>query len=139
MAYQPLDATFPVEVCCEIGNRALDLNFPWGPTGTGMTTVKDTKAILGDLLDLHFPGYTRAMVSALQPGGQIAGHVDRRAEGPRFHLPLLTNPGCWVYHDGVWSQLDGGRLYTMDPTKPHGAVNWGLTLRLHLLIDGWRH
>ena len=53
----------------------------------------------------------------------------------RYHIPLQINPGCWVFSDCVWQQLELGVVYEMDPTKPHGAVNWGDTVRLHLLID----
>lgn len=71
----------------------------------------------------------------LLPSQQLVAHTDPPISGIRHHLPLQSNPGCWVFHDGVWQQLEVGRMYTMDPTKPHGAVNWGTELRLHLMID----
>jgi len=46
-----------------------------------------------------------------------------------------VNDGCWSFHDGVWQQLDVGLAYEMDPTIVHGAVNWGASTRLHLMID----
>lgn len=70
----------------------------------------------------------------IRPGAQIAGHCDA---GPRarYHIPLQTNESCWSFSDGVWQQLKVGRLYMMNPTEFHGAVNWGDTVRLHLMVD----
>lgn len=72
---------------------------------------------------------------ALYPSSQLVAHVDPPIPGRRFHIPLVVNDGCWVFHCGVWQQLDGGRIYQMDPTELHGAVNWGTERRLHLMID----
>jgi hypothetical protein len=79
----------------------------------------------------------RLRLVGLLPGQQIPLHVDARAECPgvRHHVPIQTNDGCWTFSVGDWQQLEIGRVYTMDPTEPHGAVNWGSTIRLHLLID----
>jgi hypothetical protein len=71
----------------------------------------------------------------LLPSQQIAAHADAPIQGVRYHIPLQVNDGCWSFHDGVWQQLKLGVVYQMDPTKPHGAVNWGETIRLHLMID----
>ena len=77
-------------------------------------------------------------IIGIRPGGQIAGHRDgspATVTFTRYHIPLQTNGHCWSFSDGVWQQLDVGVIYTMDPTEFHGAVNWGDTMRLHLLID----
>ena len=72
---------------------------------------------------------------ALHPSRQIVAHCDPPIVGRRFHIPLAVNDGCWSFHDGVWQQLGVGLAYEMDPTIVHGAVNWGATTRLHLMID----
>ena len=78
----------------------------------------------------------RLLVVGLLPNQQIAAHCDASiAPAVRYHIPLQTFPGCWSYHDGLWQQLETGRVYRMDPTKPHGAVNWDSGIRLHLMID----
>ena len=76
-----------------------------------------------------------ARIVALYPSCQLVKHCDPPIRGQRHHMPLVLNDGCWVYHDGTWQQLEVGHLYQMDQTKPHGAVNWGDEVRLHLMID----
>ncbi len=77
----------------------------------------------------------RAAMVALYPSSQLVAHTDPPIAGRRFHIPLVVNDGCWVFHDGTWQQLQVGRVYQMDPTQVHGAVNWGTERRLHLMVD----
>lgn len=77
---------------------------------------------------------TAIRVVVLQPGQQIPLHADAPITGRRYHVPIAMNVDCWVYH-GDWQQLYPGRVYRMDPTQSHGAVNWGLSRRLHLIVD----
>jgi hypothetical protein len=86
------------------------------------------------LWNYFHPIYACQLVG-LWPSQQIVSHQDEAIAGVRHHLPLQTNPGCWSFHAGTWQQLEVGRIYQMDPTKPHGAVNWGSEIRLHLIID----
>jgi len=77
-----------------------------------------------------------AFVVSLIPTQQIPLHVDAPiAPAVRYHLPIRTNAACWCFHADAWRRLDEGRIYRMDPTDPHGAVNWGTTPRWHLLVD----
>ena len=72
----------------------------------------------------------------IRPGGQIVGHTDvLDPTVRRYHLPLQVNDGCWSFSAGQWDQLKLAGIYAVDPTQPHGAVNWGDTIRLHLMID----
>lgn len=82
-------------------------------------------------------GVRSIQLVGLLPSQQIVRHADQSiAPLVRFHLPLQTNSGCWSFSDdGHWQRLDVGHVYEMDPTVPHGAVNWGETVRLHLMID----
>jgi aspartyl/asparaginyl beta-hydroxylase (cupin superfamily) len=77
------------------------------------------------------------MLVVLRPGGNIGMHVDvPEAEGlTRYHLVLSTNDRCWSYHDGDWQQLESGGIYTVDPTRLHASINWGESMRVHLVAD----
>lgn len=80
-------------------------------------------------------GRSGVRVVALYPSSQLVAHRDPPIVGTRYHIPLVLNPGCWVLHGGTWQQLELGRVYAMDPTQEHGAVNWGAERRLHLIWD----
>lgn len=87
-----------------------------------------------DCLAYHSTRQVRLV--GLYPSQQIVAHADVAIRPAiRLHLPLQTNEDCWVFHGGGWQQLHVGYVYKMDPTWFHGAVNWGTTLRLHLMID----
>lgn len=75
------------------------------------------------------------MLVLLYPSSQIVAHKDPPIEGTRYHIPLVLNSLCWVYHAGDWQHLIEGVCYVMDPTLIHGAVNWGTEPRIHLSID----
>lgn len=96
-----------------------------GPGGSRIVPAPGCDDILGGV----------AKVVALSPSCQLVQHCDPPIRGTRHHIPLRLNPDCWVFHDGVWQQLEVGRAYLMDQERPHGAVNWGATVRWHLMID----
>lgn len=107
-----------------------------GPGGSVSTAPVQTAAALRPLLSDAFDRpWSQARVFGVYPSAQLVGHCDPPIRGTRYHLPIDTNPDCWVFHDGAWQQLQIGQCYEMDPTQPHGAVNWGSTLRLHVVID----
>ena len=111
---------------------------PSGTAGSWMCADKDARAGLEATLRDHWPEVGPILymtVVYLYPGAQIQSHCDAPIQGIRYHIPLQQNDGCWSFSEGVWQQLQIGRIYTLDPSKPHGAVNWGPTLRVNLLID----
>lgn len=123
-----------VDTVRDVVEARLDLRA--GPGGSFATDPTQTAAVLAPLLSGVFPGvWTQARVFGLIPSAQIVGHCDPPIVGRRYHLPVRSNPGCWSFHAGVWEALEIGRLYEMDPTLEHGAVNWGTTPRLHVVID----
>lgn len=81
---------------------------------------------------------SRAMVSRLDPGSTIFWHID---DGPyhskniRFHLPLLTNPGCLLYSGPEMQHIPVGMLTYFNNRVRHSAANWGATMRLHLIFE----
>lgn len=104
-----------------------------------MSEVEETKTACREILPALqeiLPGpYGWFRLVGLRPSQQIVAHADPPIPGDRYHLPILTNSGCWTFHAGVWQRLEVGSLYQMSPAEPHGAVNWGDTLRVHLLLD----
>lgn len=118
--------------------QALQTDIRPGPGGSHMCADADARQRLEPLLREYWPeiGTISYMtVVALYPSSQIVRHADAPIRGIRHHIPLQQNEQCWSFHDGVWQQLQLERIYTMDPTLPHGAVNWGATVRLHLIVD----
>ena len=118
------------------------LSFQMHPAGYGhVDRGQDlVRELFSPFLAPCWPGaWDFCTVVRLDPGGQLPLHTDdtthTRPGARRHHLVLRTNPLCWLFHGGAWQQLEEGGLYTMDPTVPHGGVNWGATVRLHLVVD----
>lgn len=80
----------------------------------------------------------RAMLSRLDPGSTIFWHDD---DGPyhsrhiRFHLPIVTNPGCFLYSGPEQLHLPAGMLTYFNNRVRHSAANWGDLLRVHLIFE----
>ena len=127
------------DLCVQLTEASLDelraplaaLDLKPGPGGSFATEPTRTSALYAKFFD--FPIVAR--VFGLLPSAQIVGHCDPPVAGTRYHCPLKTNDGCWVFHGEDWKQLVAGYWYAMDPTVFHGAVNWGATTRLHLVVD----
>lgn len=122
----------------EWAKLALTLDVVPGPGGSHMTDFTRTMTLFRPLerLQTLFPGvWTQCTVSGLWPSSQIVQHRDAPIPGTRYHLPLQSNNDCWTFHQTDWQRLQVGAIYKMDPTKPHGSVNWGATIRLHLVVD----
>lgn len=54
-------------------------------------------------------------------------------ERMRFHLPLVTSPRAFLYHEGQAFSPSVGVL-TFVPL-PHVAANFGQEVRIHLIVD----
>lgn len=111
---------------------------PWQQVqGYGTTPSEETLAVFVPLLHTSFPGlWVYAICAVIWPNGTIPPHQDTHTTGSqRFHLVLSTNPDAWVWHDGIWQQLEQDGVYTMDPEKVHAALNWGTLPRVHLVFD----
>lgn len=83
----------------------------------------------------------RAMISRLDPGSSIFWHTD---DGPyhqrtaRFHLPLVTNPLCFMYSQHEMVHMAQGVLYWFNNHVRHSAANWGKTIRCHLIFEMYK-
>ena len=83
----------------------------------------------------------RAMISRLDAGSTIFWHTDNGAyhdRTVRFHLPLVTNPGCLMYSGFQVQHMGVGELWFFDNKVRHSAANWGQTMRLHLIFEMYR-
>lgn len=140
MAYVETGQILPHATVDAWATAALSLGVDRTTTPSAFTVDAATRELVGASVEaalrLTRPPKWITFVSLL-PSGQIAGHADPPvAEGyTRVHVPVLVNDGCWSFHGGVWQQLTIGQVYTMDPSVVHGAVNWGATVRAHLLVD----
>jgi hypothetical protein len=116
------------------------------PGGSFMPESDRVKARFYPFLKDSFKGvWAYATLVVLEPSAQIVAHKDEWTGAlTRYHIPLQLNEWCWVYTEADWrrdvgfngwQQLELGYVYKMNPGLPHGAVNWGTTRRIHLLID----
>lgn len=89
-------------------------------------------------LDSAFPTKpTLAWLGRIPEGGRIFTHVDNTQhwdEHHRVHVPLITNPGARLCVDGAFLFLQPNRIWLLNNSVPHGAMNRGPE-RLHLVLD----
>ena len=64
------------------------------------------------------------------------GYSYHKDASKRLHIPLVTNEDAIVLVEDNIHRLDElGRLYLVDTTKKHTAINLGWTTRIHLVFD----
>lgn len=125
MSYR-LERVLPQPVVRDLQTWLAQTALDPAPSGSSMTEVRWP-------LPNDLQGHARLVL--LLPSQQIVEHVDPPIAGARYHVPLQSDAHCWVLHAGTWQQLTVGWVYSMDPSKPHGAVNWGPSPRVHLMVD----
>ena len=93
---------------------------------------------LAQFLDTAFPVKpTLAWLGRLPEGARIFTHVDNTEhwdEHHRVHVPLITNQQARLCVAGRFLFLQPGRLWLLNNSLPHGALNRGPE-RLHLVLD----
>lgn len=121
----------------EMADRFLRLDVAWTPSDYGTTTEHRGHPYKADLASVLPGDWVASMLVLIRPGGNIRMHQDvpEREGLTRYHVVLSTNDRCWNYHDGDWQQLELGGIYTVDPTREHASINWGETMRVHLVVD----
>lgn len=62
----------------------------------------------------------------------LSVHVD---ETPRLHIPIITNPDCFMVVNDQVCKLPYGGTYIVDTTLPHTAINAGKKDRVHLVFS----
>lgn len=92
-----------------------------------------------EALDTWFPvPAATAWIGLSPPTARIFMHVDNTQhwdEHHRVHLPLLTNPKARLCVRGHCLHFPAGTLWTINNSAPHGALNDGVSDRLHLMVD----
>ena len=89
----------------------------------------------------HFPPggiVTRIQLARMQPGAEIAPHVDQSQmliASHRLHIPLTTNPGVNFRIGEKHTTMIAGNLYELNNRVPHSVVNNGAADRIHLIVD----
>lgn len=123
----------------EMADRFLRFDVAWTPSDYGTTTEhrSECRAAYPELAGVLPGDWLASMLVLIRPGGNIRMHVDvpEREGLTRYHVVLATNDRCWNYHDGDWQQMELGGIYTVDPTREHASINWGESMRVHLVID----
>lgn len=135
MAYEAAGVTVDAAQVAALVTLSQRLDLQPGPGGARIHPLGALTATAREILGETLGPWASVYFVVLAPSRQIGGHCDPPVPSRRFHLPLIVNPGCWSFHGGVWQQLAVGGVYEMDPTIEHGAVNWGASTRLHLIVD----
>lgn len=78
-------------------------------------------------------GICRGRYMRLTPANRAYSyHRDTTA---RLHIPLTTNELCFFYTDGKLERMpELGRLYCLDTTKYHSALNLSWEKRVHMVF-----
>lgn len=80
----------------------------------------------------------RVMLSVLTKTNAIQWHTDNgpyHTRHARFHIPLLTNPLCLVQVQNEQVHMEVGALWWFNNRFQHTAMNWGETMRVHLIFE----
>tara|TARA_B110000977_G_C11061783_1_gene486268 strand:- start:869 stop:1429 length:561 start_codon:yes stop_codon:yes gene_type:complete len=116
-----------------------DVNTPI-PLSTRQLREEDFCKIVPEIKDLYLGtivkklqekynvGRTRLMKS--YPKTCLSWHYDST---PRIHIPITTNPTCFMVWKNVTRHLEAGNVYWVDTTVSHTAMNASFDERVHLV------
>lgn len=108
---------------------------PYDVHKTGSTNYKNTELVFGFTKKLleRFP-YARQLGIAVHPPGiEINQHIDND-EFVKVHFPIISNTNsyfCFGNHSFV---MEPGYGYLIDTRYPHGTIQHGDDIRVHLLM-----
>lgn len=80
----------------------------------------------------------RVLITRLAPGARIEPHVDggsHAAYYDRYHIPLLSAPGCLFRAGEETVHMQAGDCWWFDNSVEHEVVNNSADDRIHLIID----
>lgn len=89
-----------------------------------------------------YPEFYRWRLMQLGPRQIYSIHSDSNGNGKRnkrLHIPLVSNPNCYMMFidDDITKptmyHLDVGKVYEVDTTNRHTALNCGIHNRVHLV------
>jgi len=86
--------------------------------------MKYTNSLIGDL------GLKRTRIMRMKPKTCLSYHYDRTW---RVHVPLITNPSCFLLIDKTAHHLKANGAYRVNTTKYHTAINASFEARTHLV------
>lgn len=97
-------------------------------------------SLVTTLLRIFFPRCreTCYALNAIMPGRAIGEHVDQQCPKDwvtRVHVPLLTNPQAVLVMEGIEHHMQVGKVYHVNPNRPHSLRNDGKTPRVHFFFD----
>lgn len=76
----------------------------------------------------------RARFMKLNP--KIRAYSYHKDQSERYHIPLTTDNDCMLLvEDKIYRLHEVGRLYIVDTTKKHTALNLGYSERIHIVFD----
>jgi hypothetical protein len=96
-------------------------------------------ALEARMTEHYGPGYFhRLILTRLQPGSQIPGHVDSGssfAVSHRVHLAIITDPAVTFNVNGVEKVMYPGELWEINNFRHHEVNNSSQIDRIHLIGD----
>lgn len=75
-------------------------------------------------------GLVRTRIMKSNPKTCLSWHVDM---SQRVHIPLFTNKKCFMVIDDVVHRMPVDKIYLVDTTQPHTAVNASFEPRAHIV------
>lgn len=109
-----------------LGRRGHEL-----PMGLAKTVMAEVLAHTGGRGHAPFLGHS-------VPGHFAPMHVDPQRPDwlTRVHVPLVTNPGCWMQWEG-WERVhfSAGNAYNFNTLTPHSVGNDGDSERVHFIFE----
>ena len=99
---------------------------------------QNTDRVVSEVMQ-HFPGCRDVYrsITTVHPGDYVPPHTDTCSPEwiSRVHVPIITNPGCFLIMGKKRFHLDVGKAYRVNVGTPHAIVNDGDASRIHLMFD----
>ena len=80
----------------------------------------------------------RCIIARLCGGGRVNLHQDHGfslERARRFHIPIMTNRDVHFIVGEETVHMKPGEIWEINNARRHGVVNFGVTPRMHLILD----
>lgn len=97
--------------------------------------IEEYLNILSNYFDIK--NYTALIVNMI-PGGYIDTHVDGGIFleiAHRLHIPIKTNKNVFFTVENKTINMEVGKIYEINNSKPHSVKNNSFENRIHLILD----
>lgn len=81
-------------------------------------------------------GLVRTRIMGMQEKSCYTAHNDL---SKRIHIPLISNPDCFIMVEDRVYHLEPGKVYLVNTTLKHTAINASKNFRLHLVGSFYDH